>query len=82
MMTMTMMRYKHDDHDHDDKHDDSFTDHDKYITAMAINSNELNTAEVAYASCNEVDKLQFVLHVKDIVVPEARNAEILLFRRR
>jgi intraflagellar transport protein 80 len=52
------------------------------LAAMAINANVLDTAEVAYAACNEVDKLQFILHIKDIKVPEARMAELLLFRRR
>merc|ERR1712054_515067 len=40
------------------------------------------TAEVAFAAIDEVDKLQYVLYIKDIPSPEGRAAELALFRRR
>jgi len=52
------------------------------LAAMAINGKELNAAEVAYAAIDEVDKVQFILHIKEIPTSEGRNAEIALFRRR
>jgi len=52
------------------------------LAAMAIQAKELNTAEVAFAAIDEVDKLQYVLHIKDIPTEEGRNAELALFRRR
>lgn len=52
------------------------------LAAMAVEGKELNTAEVAYAAINEVDKLQFILHIKEIPSVEGRAAELLLFRRR
>jgi len=52
------------------------------LAAMALNGQELNTAEVAFAAIDEVDKLQYVLYVKDIPSIEGRAAELALFRRR
>jgi len=51
------------------------------LAAMAINAGELNTAEVAYSALDEVDKLQYVLYIKDIPTEEGRAAELALFRR-
>merc|ERR550537_1050491 len=51
---------------------------------MAIHSRSLETVEVALASIEEVDKVQFVNKIKDI--PESddvrRNAELALFCKR
>jgi intraflagellar transport protein 80 len=52
------------------------------LAALAIAGNELNTAEVALAALDEVDKLEYILSIKDIPLPEARAAELLLYRRR
>jgi len=52
------------------------------LAAMALNGQELNTAEVAFAAIDEVDKLQYVLYIKDIPSTEGRAAELALFRRR
>jgi len=52
------------------------------LAAMALNGQELGTAEVAFAAIDEVDKLQYVLYIKDIPSPEGRAAELALFRRR
>ena len=49
---------------------------------MAVSGKELHTAEVAYAAIEEVDKLQFVLNIKQIPTEEGRSAELCLFRRR
>merc|ERR1711907_596194 len=52
------------------------------LAAMAINGQMLDTAEIAFAAIDEVDKLQYVLHIKDIPSSEGRAAELALFRRR
>lgn len=52
------------------------------LAAMAMAAKELNTAEVAFAAIDEVDKLHFVLKVKQIPTEEGRNAELALYRRR
>jgi len=52
------------------------------LAAMAIHHKDLNTAEVAFAAINEMDKLQFVIHIKSIPTEEGRAAELALFRRR
>jgi len=52
------------------------------LAAMALNGQELATAEVAFAAIDEVDKLQYILYIKDIPSSEGRAAELALFRRR
>ncbi|BBN11030.1 hypothetical protein Mp_5g08460 [Marchantia polymorpha subsp. ruderalis] len=52
------------------------------LAAMAVDSKELNTAEMAYAALNEVDKVHYMLHVKDLPSEDARQAELALFKRR
>jgi len=52
------------------------------LAAMAVGGKELHTAEVAYAAIEEVDKLLFMCHIKELPTPEAREAELLCFRRR
>lgn len=52
------------------------------LAAMAMDAKDLNTAEAAFAAIDEVDKLAFVLHVKNIPTEEGRNAELALYRRR
>uniref|UniRef100_A0A7S2QU27 Intraflagellar transport protein 80 n=2 Tax=Chlamydomonas chlamydogama TaxID=225041 RepID=A0A7S2QU27_9CHLO len=52
------------------------------LAAMAMAAKELNTAEVAFAAIDEVDKLRFVLKVKQIPTEEGRNAELAVYRRR
>ncbi|KAK9814722.1 hypothetical protein WJX72_010508 [[Myrmecia] bisecta] len=51
------------------------------LAAMAVDAAELNTAEVAFAACEEVDKLQQVLAIKAIPSQEGRSAELALVRR-
>ena len=48
---------------------------------MAIDAGELNTAEVALAACEEVDKLQYMMHIKGIPTREGRSAELLLYKK-
>lgn len=50
------------------------------LAAMSIDNNELNTAEVALAAIEVVDKLQFIAHIKEIPSIEGRNAELFLFK--
>ncbi|KAK3271476.1 Intraflagellar transport protein 80 [Cymbomonas tetramitiformis] len=52
------------------------------LAAMSIHHKNLNTAEVAFAALEELDKLQYVLHIKDMPTEEGRSAELALFRRR
>ena len=52
------------------------------LAAMAMAAKELNTAEVAFAAIDEVDKLHFVCKVKQVPTEEGRNAELALYRRR
>ena len=46
---------------------------------MAIDGNELNTAELAFAAIEEVDKLQFIAHIHKLPT-EVRNAELYLYK--
>ncbi|XP_063603960.1 intraflagellar transport protein 80 homolog [Penaeus indicus] len=48
------------------------------LAAMATAYKELNTAEVAYAAINEVDKVQYIHYIKEIPIKEARMAEMAL----
>ncbi|CAM6088739.1 unnamed protein product [Calypogeia fissa] len=52
------------------------------LAGMAVDSKELSTAEVAYAALDEVDKVHYILHVRDLPSEEARQAELALFKRR
>lgn len=49
---------------------------------MAVAGKELHTAEVAYAAIEQVDKLLYMCHIKELPTIEAREADLLLFRRR
>eukprot|EP00899_Mesostigma_viride_P006413 jgi/Mesvir1/15773/Mv03342-RA.1 len=52
------------------------------LAAMAVAAKELSTAETAFAAIDEVDKLHYILHIKEIPTEEGRNAELALLRRR
>ncbi|KAJ7324970.1 hypothetical protein JRQ81_017990 [Phrynocephalus forsythii] len=49
------------------------------LAAMAVTSKDMNTAEVAYASIGEIDKVQYISSIKDLPSKESRLAHILLF---
>ncbi|KAG8136102.1 putative Intraflagellar transport protein [Naja naja] len=49
------------------------------LAAMAIANKEMNTAEIAYASVGEIDKVQYISSIKDLPSKESRMAHILLF---
>lgn len=51
------------------------------LAALAMYQRDLNTAEVAYAAIEELDKVHYVQYMKTIPTAEARNAEFALFRR-
>jgi hypothetical protein len=51
------------------------------LAAMALQGRHLDTAEIALAALNEVDKLEFILHVKKIPSEEGRSAELAVYRR-
>lgn len=50
--------------------------------ALALASGDLETAELCLAAIDEVDKLQYVQHIRRQPTPEARQAELALYRRR
>nr|XP_060623575.1 intraflagellar transport protein 80 homolog isoform X2 [Anolis sagrei ordinatus] len=49
------------------------------LAAMAVSNKDMNTAEVAYASVGEIDKVQYISSIKDLPSKESRLAHILLF---
>ncbi|XP_074657644.1 intraflagellar transport protein 80 homolog [Tubulanus polymorphus] len=49
------------------------------LAAMAAYNKDLNTAEIAYAAINEADKVQYIQHIKELPLREARNAAMALF---
>jgi len=51
------------------------------LAVMAINGEQLDTAEVALAAINEVDKLQYIQYIKTLPSQESRSAELYLYRR-
>jgi hypothetical protein len=52
------------------------------LAVLSIHSQQLDTAEIALAALDEVDKVQFVQYMKGVPCVEARSAELLLYRRR
>merc|ERR1719181_989789 len=51
------------------------------LAACAVQANMLDAAEVAFAAINEVDKLQFMLHIKSVRSEVRQQAELMLYRR-
>ncbi|KAJ1554606.1 Intraflagellar transport protein 80 [Cladochytrium tenue] len=51
------------------------------LAAMSVGGQDLNTAEVAYAAIEEVQKVQYVCHVRSVATAEGRAAELALLRR-
>ncbi|KAJ1088022.1 hypothetical protein NDU88_001181 [Pleurodeles waltl] len=49
------------------------------LAAMAVASKDMTTAEVAYASIGEIDKVQYINGIKDLPSKESRLANTLLF---
>lgn len=49
------------------------------LAAMAVNAKRLETAEVAYAAIREVDKVEYLSHIKDMPNKEVRAAKMALF---
>ena len=52
------------------------------LGARAVAAKDLNTAEIAYAAIEEVEKVQFINTIKSVPTEEGRSAELCLFRRR
>ncbi|XP_007445032.2 intraflagellar transport protein 80 homolog [Python bivittatus] len=46
---------------------------------MAVANKDMNTAEIAYASVGEIDKVQYISSIKNLPSKESRLAHILLF---
>jgi intraflagellar transport protein 80 len=46
---------------------------------MATSARDLNTAEIAYAAIDEVDKVHYISEIKALPSAECRNAELALF---
>ncbi|KAJ2996367.1 Intraflagellar transport protein 80 [Globomyces sp. JEL0801] len=51
------------------------------LAAMALFNHDLNTAEVAFASIDEIHKVQYVCYIRDIPSAEGREAELALLRK-
>lgn len=49
------------------------------LAAMAVANKDMTTAEVAYASIGEIDKVQYINGIKDLPSKESRLANTLLF---
>merc|ERR1712139_244060 len=52
------------------------------LAAMAIQSRALDTVEIALAAIEEVDKVQFIMHINKLPDEVLRNAELALFSKR
>ena len=50
------------------------------LAAMAVYGQELNTAELAYAEIDEIQKVQYICYIKDVPTPEGRAAELAVLR--
>ncbi|XP_054167279.1 intraflagellar transport protein 80 homolog [Oppia nitens] len=48
------------------------------LAGMAVHSRQLNTAELAYAAVNRVDKVMYIQKLKELKDNESKNAEIAL----
>ena len=51
------------------------------LAAMAVQGRHLDTAETAFASLGNVDKLQYITYIKSIPSEAGKNAELALYRR-
>ncbi|XP_054838571.1 intraflagellar transport protein 80 homolog isoform X4 [Eublepharis macularius] len=49
------------------------------LAAMAVASKDMDTAEIAYASIGEIDKVKYIGSIKDLPSKESKLAHILLF---
>ena len=50
------------------------------LAGWAVAAGDLKTAELAFAGCEEVDKLQYMLYIQQLPTREARLAELALYR--
>jgi len=51
------------------------------LCGMALQANHLDTTEISLAALGVIDKLHYILYIKDIPSAAARNAELALFKR-
>uniref|UniRef100_A0A6I8NS05 Intraflagellar transport 80 n=1 Tax=Ornithorhynchus anatinus TaxID=9258 RepID=A0A6I8NS05_ORNAN len=49
------------------------------LAAMAVAHKDMTTAEIAYASIGEIDKVQYINSIKDLPSKESKMAHILMF---
>ena len=52
------------------------------LAAMAIYHQDLDSAEIALSATREVDKLQYIKHIKSIDREEIRNSEMMVYKVR
>lgn len=52
------------------------------LAAMAIHKGQLDTAEVALAAIDEVEKLTYIQYIKTIPSQQGRQAELMIFKRK
>jgi intraflagellar transport protein 80 len=51
------------------------------LAGMAIYHQDLESAEIALSAVKEVDKLQYIKHIKSLPSSEVRNSEMMLYKR-
>lgn len=49
------------------------------LAAVSLNARELETAEIALAAIEAIDKVEFVMKVKDLPSEASRNASLSLY---
>jgi hypothetical protein len=52
------------------------------FAAMAIEATDLTFAELVYAAIEVIDKVRFLIFIRDIPYSEVHNTELLLFKRK
>lgn len=51
------------------------------LAAMAVEARNLDVAELSLAALKEIDKLEYILHIKKVPSQEAKMAELALYKR-
>ena len=52
------------------------------LAGMSLNARELNTSEIALASINAADKVQYINYIKEIKNESLKNASFALYLKR
>lgn len=49
---------------------------------MALQAREFDTVEIALAALEQIDKVQYINHIKELPSTASKNAEICLYSKR